>query len=447
MGGVLATMHMPYTVSELEPLLRFAGAKAVICAPADDKRNRPMEMDELRGRIDELDHVIIAEESVADGQFLCFGDLMASGSPAPFADPPSAGDAALLCFTSGTSSAPKAVMHASETLLANARAYTKTIECGPEDLSMIAPPFTHIFGLECVNNALATGGAVVALDRYTPRAFVDMVCNYRPTIVYGAPAHLAQCLSENLLDGRDLSSVKHVILGGAICPPNVAREFEARLPNGRVGILFGMTESLLVTQTEYAAGGDERHGSVGRPVPGIDIRIVSENGGEVAQSEEGELQLRGFSIMAGYVGNDAANEKSFTDDGWFRTGDTAKWDPAGNVVITGRNSDVINRGGIKFNPTDTESLISEHPGVAQVALVPMPDEILGERICAVVTLSSSASLCLEDVCAFLADRGVAKMRWPERLVVVEEMPMTPTKKIIKNRLTKMIADEFVQASR
>lgn len=438
MGGILTTMHMPYEETELRPLLEFTGAKAVICAPADDKRDRPEVMDRLRRELPDLKHVIVARGNVDGTQFLRMTDMIATGTLDDIVDPPTAADAALLCFTSGTTNTPKAVMHASETLLADARAYTKTINGAQDDYSLIAPPFTHIFGLECVNNSLCVGGSVVMLEQFTPTIFADLLEHQRPTIVYGAPAHLAATLRANELEGRDLTSIRHVILGGALCAPSVAREFEDHLPNGRIGILFGMTESLLVTQTDYDASPEERHCTVGRPVPGVEVRIIDTNGAVLGAGVEGELQLRGFTVMSGYVGNESANAKAFGEDGWFTCGDLAKWDGHGNVMITGRAIDVINRGGVKISPSDIEAAISEHLDVILVALIPKPDEILGERICAVLTLREGKSLGVTELSEFLTERKISKSRHPEFVIILDDMPMTPTKKVIKSKLAKQV---------
>jgi acyl-CoA synthetase (AMP-forming)/AMP-acid ligase II len=438
MGAVLSPMHMPYEESELRPLLAFSGARAVICAAPDDRRDRPAMMARLRDALPALQHVIQAHGEPADGSILGLDAICARAGTEARHERPAAGDPALLCFTSGTSSAPKAVIHASETLLADARVYIGTIGASAGDHAMIAPPFTHIFGLECVNNALASGGSVVPLARFTPQAFAELIERQRPTIVYGAPAHLAATLSENQLAGRDLSSVRHVILGGSICPPSVAEAFERCLPNGRVGILFGMTESLLVTQTRPAAGPEERHATVGRPIPGIEVRVVDDGGTALGPGREGALQLRGYTIMSGYAGNPAANARAFTADGWFNTGDMATIDRHGNVVITGRATDVINRGGVKINPADIESVIARHPDVIDVALIPKPDAILGERICAVLTVRPGRTVDVGSLGAFLESEGVARMRHPEFVVIVDEMPMTPTRKIIKGQLAKTV---------
>jgi non-ribosomal peptide synthetase component E (peptide arylation enzyme) len=177
-----------------------------------------------------------------------------------------------------------------------------------------------------------------------------------------------------------------------------------------------------------------RHGSVGRPVPGIEARIVDDAGTPVAGDDIGELQMRGFSVMSGYIKNPEANACSFTADGWYCTGDLASWDEEGNIVIVGRKKDLINRGGIKINPSDIEAIIMQQDDVTSAALVAMPDDVLGERICAFVTLTPGASIDLDKLCGYLERCGVAKMRWPERVMVIDEMPMTPTRKVIKRAL-------------
>ena len=436
MGAVLVPMHMPYRDGELEPLLRFAEAKAIICAPRTPKYDGPLMMERLRHAVPSLEHVIVGRGEGSGCPVMAEMIDAAEESSAP--DAACASDAALMCFTSGTSAAPKGVVHACETLTADARLYVRTLDLSAEDRSMIAPPFSHIFGLECVNNAVYTGGAVLPLEHFQPQAYVDLIAQLRPSVVYSAPAHLAATLKSGALEGRDLSSVRDVILGGSICPPHVAREFEAQLPRGRVGILFGMTESLRVTPTPMDADPDTRHGTVGRTVPGIEARVVGPDGTVLGEGHEGELQLRGCTIMSGYSRNEAATAECFTADGWFRSGDLARLDRDGNITITGRLTDVINRGGVKINPSDIESAIAEHESVVQAGLVPIPDDVLGERICAAVTLVEGKTLELQDLCAFLGSRGIAKARWPERIVVVDEMPMTPTRKIVKSELRRRV---------
>jgi cyclohexanecarboxylate-CoA ligase len=170
--------------------------------------------------------------------------------------------------------------------------------------------------------------------------------------------------------------------------------------------------------------------------------VVDSDNRPLPPNSEGELQVRGCSVFAGYFDNDAANSDLFTDDGWLRTGDLAVMGQSGHVRITGRLKDIINRGGVKLNPSDLEALIDRHECVLQSAIVAMPDPILGERACCCVVLKPDRELSLEALCAWLEGQEVAKLRWPEQLVPVAAMPMTPTRKIIKGALVNLVKEKL-----
>ena len=232
----------------------------------------------------------------------------------------------------------------------------------------------------------------------------------------------------------ELSSVRLIVLAGAAVPPDLVRALAPRLPNGEVCQLWGMTELQAGLYTRIGDGADLAARSAGRASPGTEVRIADEHGREVPRGEEGEIQARGPSVFAGYFENPEATAAAFTADGWFRSGDTARMDGAGNVTHTGRLKDVINRGGVKYNPQELELLVESLPAVAQCAITPAPDERLGERACCYVVPRPGGSVTLEAICEFLLGHGIAKFKLPERLEVVEEMPLTPTRKAIKGRL-------------
>ena len=165
----------------------------------------------------------------------------------------------------------------------------------------------------------------------------------------------------------------------------------------------------------------------------MEARIIDQSGEPVRAGEPGELQIRGPSLFAGYYDNARANEAAF-HDGWFLTGDLASCDVGGNIRITGRLNELINRGGVKINPVDVEATIEKHPNVLQCAIVPMPDEVLGEKGCAFVVPRAGESVKLGEICEWLRENDVAKVRWPERLELIDTMPVTPTRKIIKGLL-------------
>ncbi|MEE2968611.1 MAG: class I adenylate-forming enzyme family protein [Pseudomonadota bacterium] len=438
MGGILGTLHMPYRAAEMEPLMNHGRMRALICGAATERYDAPETARELKSRVPTLEHIIVLGDAVPDD---CrdLTKMIAAGSDDDIADPPGPDDFALLCFTSGTAAAPKAVVRDYRSITANARIYSPTINLTAEDVVMTAPPFTHVFGLCCVACTLWAGATSVLMDLFTPDSYIGCIEQGRPSIVFCAPAHIAATHKAGLFDGRDCSSIREVIVAGAVCPPDVAATFERYLPNGRVGQLFGMTEVILTMQTPLDVGPEIRHASTGRVTIGIEARVTGpDDDAPLGPGEEGELEIRGYSVLAGYLKNDDANRESFTPDGYFRTGDLATIDSDGNVVITGRVKHVINRGGIKINPTDIENLITAHEAVVQAAIVARPDDVYGEKACLFVELVPDGSIGLDEMTAHLEENGVAKMRWPERLEIVDEMPMTPTRKIIKDELAKLL---------
>ncbi len=435
LGAVLSTMHMPYRAAEIENLLAHNKAVAAI-VPSEGKEFRPAEaVLALRARLPQL-KAVIAHGAKIEGAFV-LGEMIDQSPPLDddAVTPPVAADPFLLLYTSGTTAAPKAVPHNYHTLLANARLGAPEHGITAGDRVLSAAPFTHLFGLYSVHVAMAVGAAMVLLPAFTPADLAATIARDKPTALWTAPAHFAALRAQDLVAKHDFSSLKMMIMSGSACPPDLVHWTAAQLANCAVTQLWGMTETQGALYTRPGDSIEIAANSAGRPSPGTEVRIVDAEGRPCPPGEEGELQVRGCLLFPGFVNNAAANEASFTADGWYRTGDLATADAAGNVAITGRSKDVINRGGVKFNPRDVEDLLDAHPQILQSAIVPMPDRVLGERACAFVTLRPGAAApTLDELCAYLLGKSIAKLKLPERLVVVAEMPLTPTRKIIKGKL-------------
>lgn len=430
-GGIFSTIHMPYGPREAEELMGFAGARAIICLGRAQDRGPAEEMVEIKGRLTALDHVIAVGDAPSGA--VPFADLLGAG-PGTVADPPKAADPFLLLFTSGTSASPKGVLVDCRRFLANARINRPEKALTETSIMMSAPPYTHLLGLYTFHLTLYAGCANLLLPVFTPADFVQTIARGRPTHVFTAPAHIAACEQADLFDRDKLASIEYAIISGAMAPPEIYRGFESRLSGGKVGQLWGMTECQCGMFTRPGEGIDRASAFCGRPSPGNEARVVDPEGRTLPPGKEGELQIRGASVFGGYFGNEQATAAAFTEDGWFRTGDLARIDEAGFVAITGREKDIINRGGIKINPADVEAAIDRHPAVVQSAIVPMRDPVLGERACCFAVLAPGQSLFLDDVTAWLASQGIAKLKWPERLEIIDAMPVTPTRKVIKGRL-------------
>lgn len=436
-GAVMQTVHMPYRGAEIESLLAHSGAVAMICVAQQKDYAAASLALRLSGDLPKLAHVIAVGAPPAGA--IPFDELIADAEASDAEPKPvavSAADPFVLLYTSGTTAAPKGVPHPSCTFLANFRLAAQELGITSADTLLCAAPFTHLYGLSALSVALCAGATSVFLPVFTPEAFANLLAHARPSVVYAGPAHVAGCLNAGLLAGKDLSSVRIAILSGAAVSPELATGIEAALGGGKVLQLWGMTELQAGAFTRPNDSREVRVRSAGRPAPGNELRTVREDSSRAAPGEIGELEMRGCSLFAGYLENPQASAAAFTADGWFRTGDLASLDAEGNLRIAGRTKEIINRGGVKFNPLDVEHLMIAHPAVEMCAIIPMPDPVLGERACCFVTLREGQTLAFDAMQEWLARHGVSKVKWPERLEVIDAMPMTPTRKVIKGALVK-----------
>ncbi|MCP4315565.1 MAG: AMP-binding protein [Hyphomicrobiales bacterium] len=212
------------------------------------------------------------------------------------------------------------------------------------------------------------------------------------------------------------------------------------MEHGAVIQLWGMSELQAGAFGRPDDPKEARFRTAGRASEATELRTVDGDGNLLPAGKEGELQVRGASVFAGYLNNAVETDAAFAGDGWFRTGDLAILDAAGFLTLTGRVKEVINRGGVKYNPLDIEAILTGLDAIEACAIVPYPDADLGERACLCVQLHNGNSLTLEQVTDLLHDQGIAKFKWPERLEIVDAMPLTPTRKIMRGRLKQRLAD-------
>jgi cyclohexanecarboxylate-CoA ligase len=436
-GATLQTIHMPYRGAEVETLLAHSRAKAAVCL-GQGKDASPAEI--ILSRRPKLPHLrhVIAAGPLAPAGTIAFASLAATPPDEAALPHIAESDRFLLLYTSGTTAAPKGVPVDYARFLFNAAHSAAELEIDRSAVLLSAAPFTHLYGLFTVNLALTTGAAIAIMPPFTPQALAVTLDATRPTALFTAPAHMSACFNAGLLTRERLASLRFLQISGSNCPPALAHAVQDLMPNGKVAQLWGMSEMQAGAFTRPGDSLVVRATTAGRASPGTQLRIA-EDATPLPAGTEGELQARGASVFAGYLDNAEATAAAFTPDGWFRTGDLARLDADGNLQITGRLKDVINRGGVKFNCADVETIIGAHEAVAQCAIVPMPDPVLGERACCFVVLKSGAqALTLDALCAWLAARDIAKLKWPERLEIVADMPMTPTRKVKKTELIALL---------
>ena len=434
-GGVMTTLYLPYRAAEMESLLGHSGARAFIGLAETGDFSPARTALGLQSRIGSLEHVVVLGDA-PDGAHP-FADLTRA-APHDLSHGPVAADPFLLLYTSGTSARPKGVPLAYQGILGNARLGVAEHGITAADRIVSAAPFGHLYALYSFHLAMAAGATTVLLPAFTPPALAQALEREAVTVLFAAPAHVAACLGAGLLEAGALSALRLAVLSGSAVAPHVAKGLQERMANGHVTQLWGMTETQAGLYTRPGDPIETVAGSAGRPSPGTEVRVVGPDDTEVGTGEEGELHVRGPLLFPGYFDHPEANREAFSADGWFRTGDLAVVDREGNVAITGRCKDVINRGGVKYNPRDIEDLLAAHPRVDMAAIVPVPDPVLGERACCCITVTGDPAPTLEELCAYLDESGVSKTRWPERLEVVDAMPLTATRKIIKGKLIERL---------
>ena len=432
LGAVMSTVYMPYRAKEMEGLLAHNGAVAIICPAVIGDFHSAEAALALKNTLPLLETVIVFGGAV-DG-CVPLEEIMSADARTMPDNKPAAADPVLLLYTSGTTDSPKGAPLSYHNILSNARLGVPEHEMTAGDRIMSAAPFGHLFGLYNAHLALAVGATNIMLPIFSPPEMGRLIDKFKATALFTAPAHIAACVQTGVFDAHDVSSLRLAVLSGSAVPPELAARFGERMPDGKVTQLWGMTETQAGLYTRPSSPPDLVQSTAGPPSPGTEVRLMREDETPAEVGEEGELQVRGNLLFPGYFDNPAANKNAFTDDKWFRSGDLATMDDNGYVTITGRIKDVINRGGIKYNPLDVEELLMKHPKIAMAAIVPVPDPVLGERACVYVTLAGDETITLIEICAYLGDNNIVKLKHPERLEIVDDMPMTATRKIIKGRL-------------
>jgi cyclohexanecarboxylate-CoA ligase len=352
----------------------------------------------------------------------------------------SANDVALLLYTSGTTSDPKGALHTHNTLDYENRSIVDLFGLDGSDMVFMPSPVTHITGLLYgAQMPFMLGGGAVLLDVWSPEEAVALIDRHKCTFSVGATPFLHGIL-ETIQD-RPAGELPLRVFGcgGADVPPDLIRRATGRL-GGFVTRVYGSTE--YPTALSGAPGDplEKCATTDGRAIADAQTRVAAVDGGVAGPGVEGELQVRGPELFLGYL-DEQLNEHSFLEGGWFQTGDLAAVDEDGFVQITGRKKDIIIRGGENISAKEIEDLVFEHPKVAEVSVVGMPDPVLVERICAFVVPREGADLQLPELVEFLRSHGIANQKLPERLVVQRELPKTASGKIQKFRLRDQLKVE------
>ncbi len=389
-----------------------------------------------------LKHVLVVGEGI-DPAFTDLTALCAEpGGDATRLDAlrPDPASVALFLLSGGTTGLPKLIPRSHDDYIYNFEASAQVSGFGPDTVYLAALPVSHNFPLSSPGllGAFHGGGRVVLAPTPKAEAAIALMRQESVTVSGVVPAIAIQWMDYVEREGTGVASLEMLQVGGAKLNPEAARRIGPVL-GCKLQQVFGMAEGLLCyTRPDDAQ--DIVLNTQGRPLsPGDEIRIVGPDGAPVAPGQPGELLTRGPYTLRGYYKAEEHNRRAFTPDGFYRTGDVVRADAAGNLTVEGREKDLINRGGEKISAEEIENLILGHPAVFNTAAVAMADPTLGERVCAYVQLKEGHSLDLAGLVAHLEAQDIAKFKLPERLVLIDALPVTNVGKVDKKALREDIA--------
>jgi cyclohexanecarboxylate-CoA ligase len=429
-GAVLLPVVMIYGPREVDFMLRRSGAAAVVLPR--EHRGRPHADVVLGGlsRLSALKFAVVVGDSAPGHGAVGYAGLLGQPGGTYRRPRPGPDDRAVLMYTSGTTAEPKGVQHSHRTLLAEATSPVYTLN-GPGARHLGLFPPGHMAGLLSLLRILLLGTPTVIMQAWDAALAAELIDRHAVTSCGGAPVQLSGLLDQHANGSAALGTLREFLTGAAPVPPSLIRRADA------AGITafrsYGSSEHPTVTTGTIADPLDVRAGTDGRPLAGNQVRLVDAAGRDVPDGQQGEILTRGPELFTGYT-DPALNAAAFRPGGWFRTGDVGRIDAGGRLTVTDRLKDIIIRGGENISSKEVEDLLITHPAVADVAVIPVPDPALGERVCAVVVARPGYTFDVEAARAYLAAAGAARQKTPEVIVLADELPRTPSGKVRKDVL-------------
>jgi len=440
-GAVMNPLMHIFRERELTYMIGFAKSK-VLFIP---KKYRDFDFEKMvegmRHDLPDLDHVVVVDGTGPNSfeNFLKSDEFDANLSIPNGAASLKPDDLAVLMFTSGTTGSPKGVMHTSNTLVSCMNALSHRFGVGDQDVYLASTPVGHMTGyVAVVLIGLRNGGKVVLQDFWDPLQGVAIMIEEQVSYFAASTPFLNDICEVVEAQKLRLPHLRSFLCGGAPIPPVLIDRARDRV-GIRVCSLWGMTEILSGTLTEPSRSVDKSSSSDGRVLEGMEILIVDDSGASLQQGLTGRLWVRGAQVFLGYYKK--PDIQAFNAEGWFDSGDLAYMDAEGYIRIAGRTKDVLIRGGENVPVVEIEGLLLKHPAIKGVSIVGFPDLRLGERACAFVVLRETSAFTLNELQDYMAASKVAKQYWPEKVEVVDQLPVTPSGKIQKFKL-KEIAKKF-----
>jgi len=442
-GAVMNPLMHIFRERELSFMLQHGEAKVVIAPKTFRGFDFEQMITALQPALPHLKHVVVVGGSGANSfDALLSGpewEQQPDAQAILTAHRPGPDEVTQLIYTSGTTGEPKGVMHSANTVMANIIPYAERLHLDADDVVLMASPMAHqtgfMYGL--IMPILLRASAVLQ-DVWEPTKAIAMINAEKASFTMASTPFLTDLARTVADSGVAVPSLRTFLCAGAPIPGPLVEQARKAL-GAKIVSAWGMTENGAVTLTRLEDDDERSFNTDGCPLPGVEIKVVDVDGNALPAGEPGKLLLRSCSNFGGYLHR--AHLNATDADDWFDTGDLARIDERGYLRITGRSKDVIIRGGENIPVVEVESLLYRHPAIAMAAIVAYPDERLGERACAVVVPKPGQTIDLPGLVQFLKDQKIAVQYIPERLIVRDVMPATPSGKIQKFKLREMLREQ------
>jgi acyl-CoA synthetase (AMP-forming)/AMP-acid ligase II len=443
-GAVVVTVNTRFKGKEAAHVIGTAGARMLVTV-TDFLDIDYVSLLAQAGAPDCLDQIVVLAGPVPDGA-VGWADFLAQGTdvdPAVVARRAASiapDDVSTIIFTSGTTGAPKGAMLRHE---ASVRAYTawaSVVGLEEGDRYLIINPFFHCFGLKAgILACLITGATIVPHPVFDVPSVMRRVDEEKITMLPGAPAIYQTILDHPDLGRFDLSTLRLAVTGAATVPVEMIRRMASELTFENIVTGYGLTESTgIATMCRHTDDPETIANTAGRPIPDVEVKVIDEDGKDLAAGQPGEVVVRGYNVMAGYFGDPGASAATIDTDGWLHTGDIGVFDQGGNLKITDRTKDMFVVGGFNAYPAEIENTIMTHPSVGQVAVVGVPDHRLGEVAKAFVVPRAGATVDEADLIAWCRGQ-MANYKAPRSVDVVDALPLNASGKVLKYVLRERAA--------
>jgi len=441
LDGTLVPVNPGLGFHELKYQLRHAEASVAVTAEEWEGREFLEVFQDLTAELPALRYLVTVgrQDTWTDARTFRFEDLLSRGRRLQLREGRDGDHPLAILYTSGTMGKPKGVRLSHRAVVETARLTGEVLEVGPADVVLVAVPCFTVFGTSVVVGALASGAAMVLADRFVASDAVALMGREQVTVCHGVPTMFHLLVREAGFTRETLPRLRTgIVAGSPVAPDLVSRVREVC----DVQIAYGLTETgPTVTVTRPGDTPTQRRETVGRPLPGVEVRVVDVGTGELHGPEAvGELAVRGPNLMGGYDRMPAETRRSFTAEGFFLTGDLALVDEDGYVRIVGRRKEMIIRNGYNVYPREVEDVLRAHPAVEEVCVVGVPHEVLGEMICACVVPVEGAVVRGEDVLDF-ARGQMADYKLPDLVRFFDALPMTASGKVKRREVAQVVALE------